>query len=281
MLNKLVQELLSVYPDVNQANQVAIWLLEKLTGQSHAQILLDPVINLTKDQQALLASWVKQITVEHKPVQYILGSVPFLNLDILVQAPVLIPRPETEWWVDLLITRLARFKNEPLKILDLCSGSGCIGLALAKYFVNAQVIAVDISQAACELIAKNKLHNQITNLQIIQADLFADLANEKFDLIVSNPPYIPQSDYQNLDLSVRLWEDRLALVAPDFDLAIIVKIITLAPSFLQNKYASLPQLWLEIDATQGEQVRQLMQNSFDHVELIVDQFNRQRVIVGR
>lgn len=276
-----MQALISVYPDVNQANQVAIWLLEKLTGKSHAQILLEPALNLTKDQQALLASWLEQITVEHKPVQYILGSVPFLDLDILVQAPVLIPRPETEWWVDLLITRLARFKDEPLKILDLCSGSGCIGLALASYFVNAQVVTVDISQAACALIAKNKLHNKITNLQIIQADLFAGLDMQKFDLIVSNPPYIRQVDYQNLDLSVRLWEDRLALVAPGFDLAIINKIIALAPSFLQKKYAGLSQLWLEIDTTQGEQVRHLMQNSFDQAELIVDQFDRQRVVVGR
>lgn len=280
-LKQIAQKLLTIYPDLNQAQQVASWLLEKLTGKSGAQILLEQDLSLTSEQESLLVHWLEQMIVAHQPVQYILGSVPFLNLDILVESPILIPRPETEYWLDLLLSDLKNFKNHDLKILDLCSGSGCIGLSLAKNFPNSQVVAVDISRQACDLIAKNKKHNLVENLEVVCGDLFASLAGQKFDLIVSNPPYIPAQDYQNLDLSVRLWEDRLALVAPGFDLSIITKIIAQAPDFLQLRYASLPRLWLEIDATQGLPVVALMQEKFGQVELVQDQFGRQRVVLGR
>lgn len=280
-LKQVSNKLLLVYPEQNQAQQVASWLLEKITGKTGAQILLEQDLSLTSEQFMLLASWLEQIVEQHKPVQYILGSVPFLNLDILVESPVLIPRLETEYWVGLLIERLNSFRPENLKILDLCSGSGCIGLALAKNLSNCQVTTVDISRQACDLIAKNQKHNSIKNLEIIWGDLFVNLAGKKFDLIVSNPPYVPAQDYAKLDLSVLRWEDRLALVAPETDLSIIVQIIAQAPKFLLNKYPELPKLLIEMDATQGALVTALMQEQFEQVELLKDQFDRQRVVIGK
>ena len=280
-LKQVANQLLPVYQNINQAQQVASWLLEKLTGNKQVHIWLEQELKLTSEQNSLLDGWLEQIIVQHKPVQYILGSVPFLNLDILVEPPVLIPRLETEYWVDLLINRLKNFKNHNLEILDLCSGSGCIGLALAKNLPNCQVTAVDISRFACDLIVKNKNHNLIENLVVICSDLFANLIGKKFDIIVCNQPYIPAQDNENLDLSVQLWEDRLALVAPESDLDIIVKIIEQAPDFLQYRYVGLQKLWIEVDITQGSQVLALMQASFEQAELICDQFDRQRVVVGK
>lgn len=280
-LSNLTSRLLVVYSELSQAQQVAVWLLEKLLQVSSVQILTNLDLQLTAEQAHILDQWLEQLVEEHKPLQYILGNVPFLDLEILVEPPILIPRLETEWWVSSLTQQITALKNEPLKILDLCSGTGCIGLALASYFPNSQVTAVDISAQACALIAKNKQHNNISNLRIVHADLYAKLARQKYDLIVANPPYVPRLDYQNLDLSVRLWEDRLALVAPGEDLAVIKKIITLAPNYLQKKYADLPQLWLEIDATQGAVVVALMQAKFERVGEVLDQFGRQRVVIGK
>lgn len=280
-ISSIVLRLIAVYPQRQQAHQVALWLLEKLLGTSATQILVKKELKLSVPQTELLQHWLDQIINEHKPLAYILGNVPFLGLDVLLEPPILIPRAETEWWVALLIQRLSLFKDEKLKILDLCSGSGCIGLALAQYFSKSQVTLIDISSQACSLVAKNIAHNQLQNAFVLQSDLYTKLADQKFDLIVSNPPYVPLQKYEQLDLSVRLWEDQRALIAPESDLQIISQIIAHAPGYLQKKHRKLPQLWLEIDSTQGVQVSDLMQVNFDQTELIVDQFDRQRVVVGK
>jgi release factor glutamine methyltransferase len=280
-ISQIIARLNPVYPEHRQAQQVAAWLLEKLLNLPGAQILTKQELLFSEQQAKILEEWLDQIINQHKPLAYILGNVPFLNLDILVEPPILIPRLETEWWIDVLIKRFNSLKDVDLKILDLCAGSGCIGLALAKYFPKSHVTLVDIAQPACDLVAKNMVHNKIENATVLQSDLYHELVDQKFDLIVANPPYIPAHSYANLDLSVRLWEDRRALVAPESDLQIIAKIIALAPHYLQKKYANLPQLWLEIDATQGKPVSDLMCVSFEQIELIVDQFDRQRVVVGK
>lgn len=280
-LKELVSKLVPVYGSEQQASQVALWLLEKLLKISVSQILILPELKLTLDQSKSLDQWLDQIITKHKPYQYILGSVPFLDLDILVEPPILIPRLETEYWVSLIIERFAKFKNEPINILDLCSGSGCIALSLAKFFNRSQVIAIDISKQACDLISKNLIHNQISNVTVLQSDLYQNLDKQKFDLIIANPPYIPQADYVKLDFSVKLWEDPQALVSPDSDLAIITQIIKLAPNYLQSKHDQILSLWLEIDSTQDDSVKTLMQDKFKQTELVLDQFGRPRVVIGK
>ena len=281
MINELSKKLISVYSDVNQARQIACWLLEKLLDITSVKLLTIKDLKLSSDQTSQLDAWLYEIIVQHKPVQYVLGNVPFLDLDILVEPPILIPRLETEWWVSLLLEQFTKFKDEPIRILDLCSGSGCIGLALAKFFKNSQVVLVDISEQSCQLINKNIRHNQIKNAQIVNGDLYEKLGDYKFDLIVANPPYIPKSDYEKLDLSVRLWEDRRALIAPHYDLEIIEKIIKFAPQFLEKKDLKINQLWLEIDNAQGQDVLLFAQNYFAEVKLFLDQFKRQRVVVAK
>lgn len=280
LLDRYLPRLTSVYQDARQAQQVLVWLLEKVLEQSATQIWSQIQINLNPSQYTKLDHWIKQIVDHHQPFQYLIGSVPFLDLEILVESPTLIPRPETEWWVDLLRSQFKKLQLAPLKILDVGTGTGCIALSLAKFFTNSCVTAVDCSSIALELAQKNQIHNQIKNVQFILSDLYQSLA-DKYDLVVSNPPYISQTDYLKLEASVRNWEDYQALVSPEHDLSLIEKIIDLSPHYLQHQYAELPQLWLEIDSSQGSRVQTKMNAHFKNSLLLQDQFKRPRVVIGK
>lgn len=274
------KRLYGVYDRPEQAEQVSSWLLQKLLNKNSTQLLVGGQQGLSEQQSLLLDDWLSQIITLHKPYQYILGTVPFLNLDLLVQAPILIPRAETEWWVDQLLKQWSCHELAPLRILDLGTGTGCIALALAKYFKNSQVWAVDLLPAACELAYRNAQLNEVSNITVVQSNLYKSLRDLKFDLIVSNPPYIPAADYNSLDLSVRNWEDQMALVAPGDDLSCIRQIILQSPNYLLPSSFNLPRLWLEVDVTQGEAVLALMhQAGFENAQILCDQFGLVRVVV--
>ena len=171
---KLVKKIAIEIPE-----QEAWWLVQKITSKNKSFLLLNRTIQLTSDQEITLFKWVNE-RINKKPLQYILGSVPFCNLDILVKPPILIPRPETEEWSSDLIKKLP---NIPLNILDLCSGSGCITLALTKALPKARVIGLDIEQEAIDLALENKRHNDIHNVDFIKSDLYEAVHHKTFDLI--------------------------------------------------------------------------------------------------
>ncbi len=136
----------------DEAVSVARWVISWVTGMSAAELISHSQQQLTTAQMALLTSSLNAHITEHKPLQYIFGSVPFLGLDIHVRPPVLIPRPETEFWCSWLIKQLQEMSPRPLTILDMCTGSGCIALSLAHSLPYASVYAADISQEACALL---------------------------------------------------------------------------------------------------------------------------------
>lgn len=137
-----------------------------------------------------------------------------------VEPPILIPRPETEEWVMNLIKKMEKTKNDivaPARVLDLCTGSGCLSLALAKHAPRFLVTGLDISKKAIQVATANSDRLGFTNTIFKQVDIFDDNALEqanlaRYDLIVSNPPYITPKDYEKLDRSVKDYEDRRALV---------------------------------------------------------------------
>lgn len=141
-------------------------------------------------------------------------------MDIQVEPPILIPRPETEEWVSRLIDRMTKTKVDilaPARVLDLCTGSGCISLALAKAAPTFLVTGLDISEKAVNLAKSNAERLKLPNTLFKQVDIFDDTALQeaklaKYDIIVSNPPYITPQDYEKLDRSVKDYEDRRALV---------------------------------------------------------------------
>jgi release factor glutamine methyltransferase len=269
-----------VYEDPVLREQSARWILEAITKKKIAQLIAQDTIQLSEQQQATLTSWLDRIVNEHMPLQYLLGSVPFCNLDILVEPPILIPRPETEEWTTWLIEQLRPLKHTKLQILDICSGSGCISLALAQALPHATVIAVALGR-------KNAAHNKTANITFVQSDLFNEVVSDKlFDLVVSNPPYISFAEFENLDTSVTTWEDPQALVAEDEGLAILRAIIEQAPDFLKFNQEMfdkhIPQVVLEIDYDQGHKVAQSMQeNGYTDVTVHKDLEGKDRWVTGR
>lgn len=228
----------------------AWWLLQHITNKNKAELLLGH--KLTTQEQHALNDAIKLLTHKYKPLSYILGFVPFLNLKIQVQPPILIPRHETEEWVEKIINAYGSKKNEIKTILDIGTGSGCIALALASHFPNAHVTAIDINPQALTLAAQNAQLNNIENISFLQSNLFESInKNQHFDLIVSNPPYIDSEKLNSLPKQVAQWEDHHALFTADHGLEIIKQILTIAPQFLTKNDLS-HQLIIEIDQDQKD-----------------------------
>lgn len=179
-----------------------------------AYLNLEPyqiVLNLDKEvSKTLINSFehaLKRLK-HHEPIQYILGETYFFGLTFLVTPSVLIPRPETE---ELVAWVLAHFKpNDPPKILDLGTGSGCIAIALAKELPNAEVFALDVSPKALEVAQTNAQKNDVT-INFIEANMLNWVSNQHFDVIISNPPYVTKNEQTQMKENVWAYEPHLAL----------------------------------------------------------------------
>lgn len=284
-LNHIVSELKKIY-QTQEASQNAYWIAEFILKKSQAEIISHPEQKLTSDQIKQIENILDLHVNKHMPLQYIFGKVPFLDLEITVRPPILIPRPETEEWCSNLIEKLQILKNQKLKILDLCTGSGCIGLAIAHAFKNFDIYMIDIADEACKLAQENANQNKIKNITIYKSDLFNIVPKDlRFDIIVSNPPYISKGQWEFLDPAVKKWEDFTALVAKKSGLEIIEKIVNEAQSWLtcnidliQNK---IPQLIIEIGYLQGAIVNNIFSVAgYQNIVVIKDFANKDRIVAG-
>ncbi len=290
-VNQLVAKLTHLFQqsfsDSTLCQQYAWWTLEAITQKDQVHLIAAGDITLTPEQEALLADWCKKMIDEHMPIAYLLGMVPFNDIEILVQPPTLIPRPETEEWTVQLITDLQKLTNKDITIFEPCTGTGCIALALAHALPQAMVWATDISLLALALAHKNARHNNIENVTFVHSDLFQNIPKTiRADIIVVNPPYISEQEWQILDQSVIKWEDKHALVAPDNGLAIIQEIIAQAPYLLQkNKELSqyeIPQVMIEIGYEQADTVVALMKDAhYNAIHVHKDLEGKNRVVSGR
>ena len=277
-----MSKLLGVTLDLRAARQEALWLLEKVTGLSHAQLLLRGIV-LSAQQKFLLEKLLSDRVDKKKPLQYILGSVPFCDLEILVEPPILIPRPETEEWTCWLIDLIKKEHAEDISIADVCSGSGCIGLALAKHLSSSRVIGLDISDQAVDLACRNKAASGVANYEVFVSDLFDNIDPKiKFDLIVSNPPYLTEQEYREIDASVSEWEDKRALVTGNDGLAIYEQLVTQARARLsETRNVALPALVCEIGPAQKDKIINVMLNAgFAKADLISDLQGVSRIVVA-
>lgn len=214
-----------------------------------------------------------------EPLAYVIGWLPFLGLTIRLDSRPLIPRPETEWWTEVLIEHLHTTYPEPEKcsVLDLCAGSGAIGLAILAHVQNAYVSFAELSPLHSALIALNITGNALDEERtaVRSGDLFASYASEKFHIIATNPPYIPNS--RELDESVLAFEPTEALYAGVDGLELIRRIVEEAPAHL------LPggELWMECDIENIEQTGAIMrERGFQSVEIRNDHYGRPRIVVG-
>ncbi|MBI3133080.1 MAG: peptide chain release factor N(5)-glutamine methyltransferase [Bacteroidetes bacterium] len=186
----------------------------------------------------------------HEPVQYLLGNTVFYGLTFNVTPDVLIPRPETEELVDLVIKKYKHQSN--LRVLDIGTGSGCIAIALQLHLKESDVTAVDISENAIQLARENALQNKAI-VQFLQMDIFSNQVNSLgiFDVIISNPPYIPDADKNAMHKNVLNFEPHLALFVPDSDPLKFYKTIL---DFAQTHLSEKGEVYFEIHPDYGQAI---------------------------
>ena len=208
----------------------------------------------------------------HIPAQYIIGHAEFFEMQLKVDERVLIPRPETEELVEFI---LAENPKENLKVLDIGTGSGAIALALAKNRPDWTITAADISQDALDLAMENA-NNQGQSLSFIKSDCFSEISS-KYDIIVSNPPYISRVDESEVGLNVLHSEPHLALFADEDGLAIYRRIAEESKDYLNDG----GKIYLEIGYKQGQNVPALFMENLPEkrVRTLKDQFGQDRMVV--
>jgi len=188
------------------------------------------------------------------PLQYIIGSVDFMGLELKVEPGVFIPRPETELLVEKVIeiARGSENGSRRSKILDLCTGCGAVAVALSKFAKDVDIIASDISDAAIGIAEKNIKSHNCDNIKLVKSDLFNNLHAEEFDIIVANPPYIEDADFENLMPEV-LYEPKISLHGGKEGLDVCRDILKEAPSFLKKSGYLLMEIgYNQTDALVGE-----------------------------
>ncbi len=265
---------------IGNAQSEVLWLLEKLTGKNQSQLLISDV-QLTDDQHKTLEQWVHDRIVLKKPLQYILGVVPFCGMDLVVRAPILIPRPETEEWCLWLIEQFSKVNQVNFAILDLCSGSGCIALALAQAFPKSQVIGVDVDEEAIALARENQAGLEVKNVEFVQADAgeFLQKTDLKFDLVVSNPPYLAARELGVMYEKFGDWEAKRALVAENEGLKFYQEFSQLVPCVLTPSSGAFPCLVFEIGHLQAEKVAEIMKNQgFAEICVKQDLYGKDRIV---
>lgn len=214
--------------------------------------------------------------LEGEPLAYILGYKYFWDQKLLVTQDTLIPRADTEVLVEAVLNDISN-KNAKLKILDLGTGTGAIALALASELPNSQVIAIDFSNKALDIAKKNAKENKISNVEFIQSDWYQNLDNMRFDIIVSNPPYIDFCD-ENITQEVKAYEPQNALFAEDNGLADIKIIISQASLYL-NKGGNI---YIEHGFTQSKSIQDLLvKYKLSDVKTIKDLNNKDRCTQGK
>ncbi|MDD5465700.1 MAG: peptide chain release factor N(5)-glutamine methyltransferase [Candidatus Omnitrophica bacterium] len=230
---------------------------------------------LDKDKTVIISNILKR-RISGEPLQYILGSCEFMGCEFKVDQRALIPRPETEILVESAIAELKAMANVAPKILDLGTGSGCIAISIAKLLPRARVLAADISDEALELAGQNARLNKV-EIKFLRTDLFSGLKNKKFDLIISNPPYIPTGELAGLAKEIS-FEPKQAIAAGIDGLDFYRLITSRSAAHLRDNGL----LAFEVGAKQAKAVRAMLRKeNFSDLKIIKDYNNIQRVVMAK
>lgn len=258
-----------------EAEQLMRILLEDLFVIDWNRQLMNPDMRIDEHQHYQLGEAVKRL-LAGEPVQYVTGMARFNDLLLKVSPAVLIPRPETEELVQKISTSLPEEKN--IRIWDIGTGSGCIAIALAKQFPDAEVIAFDVSEEALQ-IAKENAESNGAVVTFVQDDVLnptSDFFDQPVDLVVSNPPYVCDSERTAMEANVLDWEPENALFVPDDDpLRFYRQILALAKKQLNPG----GQVWFEINERMGEEMLSLCREmGFSNAEVLEDFAGKSRFV---
>lgn len=227
-----------------------------------------------KEEQLKVIRALLTRRAHREPLQYIVGEWPFYELILSLDHRVLIPRPETEFMVEWAIKyfREKRFYNP--QVLDLGTGSGAIALSIAKEFPRSKVIAADKSPDALQLASENAKRNKLRNITFVQSTWYSSI-NGTFDLIISNPPYLSENEWQNVEPEIKNFEPKIALVADNEGIADLIEIIKGAPKFLKPDGILL----LETGQSQHDNLLKFANENFDVSQSQKDQFGKDRFLI--
>lgn len=250
-------------------------LLEEYLQLSRMDFALNPEKETASEYVEKFEKAIKRLR-NHEPVQYIIGHEMFFDLKFFVSPATLIPRPETEDLVRLVLNEAKEIKKDRISILDIGTGTGCIAISIAKNLKNAEVDAMDVSESALEIAEKNAKYNEV-KINFIEDDVLSvDELFKKYDFIISNPPYVRESEKERMEKNVLLHEPETALFVKDEDpLVFYRKITSLAKLYL------LPhgKLFFEINEYLGEELVEMIEGfGFPKVKLIEDLYGKNRFI---
>ena len=267
---------------VDQARLCAEIMLAETLGCQRIELYTNFDSCPTAEELSKYRGWVRRCS-QHEPVAYLVGKAHFYSLEFKVEPGVLVPRPETELLVTEGLTFLRGTTRPTVDVLDVCTGSGCVAVALAGNVVEAEVVAVDNSADALAIAKQNiEAHDLEARIVACESDLFGGVEQSGkalFDLIVSNPPYVSAGEFEKLDANVREYEPREALVGGEDGLDVVRRIVGEAEPYL----ADCGMLMLEVGYDQAGEVGRLFEKAgyLTDVSTVRDHQGHERVVMGR
>lgn len=275
--SKFLIDLKEIYPK-SEILSFYFLLIEYYLGLKKVDISLSPGKELSAKESDLILSALHRL-IKEEPIQYIIGETKFYGLTLKVDTHVLIPRPETEELADWIIKDSS--ESPGLRILDIGTGSGCIAISLAKHLPKAEVFALDISKKALQIAKYNAKHNKVF-ITLIEQDILNTNVTLKvvehlqFDIIVSNPPYVRESEKEAMKKNVLAFEPHSALFVNDTNPFLFYKAIV---EFAKKYLSKDGKLFFEINQYLSNEITQLLKkNGFTQIELRKDLFGNDRMI---
>ena len=263
-------------PHADQARRDAETLLLNVLGKDRAWMISHSGGVPSAAEASLFAALIERRFLG-EPIQYITGEQEFYGLPIRVNDDVLIPRPETEHLVEKARGLAAQFRRP--RIVDVGTGSGAIAIALADKLPKARIVAIDISRAALEVARGNAERNGVgRRIEFRESDLLATVAHERFDMVVSNPPYVPAVDRDSLSVEVREHEPAVALFGGEGGLELYRRLIPAAFAVLERR----GWLAMEIGYGQAKAIAEMMAEArYSRIEFVADLQDIPRVVCGQ
>ncbi len=269
--DQYIDQLSAIY-STSESRKLFFVLTEYFFGIDQIHLALEPDKRISESEMLVLHKAVKEL-LNHKPIQYVTGVASFFDMNLKVNESVLIPRPETEELVQLILQK--EKKNHPA-IIDIGTGSGCIALAIKKNMTEARVTAVDISIEALNVVRQNMQTHQV-DIELLQMDILSPASYtglSVFDVVVSNPPYVTQSDKEKMQKNVLDYEPAQALFVDDDQPLIYYEAIV---QFCQKHLISNGRIYFEINEQKGSEVVRLMkENDYKKVMLHNDMHGKER-----
>ena len=275
IVNEIRDALRGCYPD-SEALSIAKMLLVEVFGFSTLELYGGKDKEISGKRRDVLNEMIARLQ-KNEPIQYIIGIETFGGLTFEVNADVLIPRPET---LELVQWIVEDWQTKPSgRILDIGTGSGCIAISLANRIPQAEVEAWDVSEGALEVARRNAQRNEVKVCFCQQDVLKAEAGSTRYDVIVSNPPYIAEKEKEQMDANVLDWEPSLALFVPDDDpLLFYRKIAQLAMDCMTEEGT----LYFEINQAYGQETLQMLRDlGYTQVELKKDAWDNDRMIKAK